>query len=179
MRGHVAGLASPHPLGEQLPGLYRDDAFTQRFLSAFDEVLAGAIQVLDCFPAYLDPALAPEDFLAWLGSWVGAALDETWPIDRRRAFVASAVDLYKLRGTAAGLAAQVAVFTGGEVEIAEPGATAWSRESGAQVPAGESGDLLVRVHVRNPKSVSPARLDALVKAAKPAHIPHRVEIVAA
>ena len=132
--GTLPGLASPFPLGEHLPGLYRDDAFTQRFTAAFDEVLAGAVQVLDCFPAYLDPALAPEDFLEWLGSWVGATPDETWPIERRRAFVASAVELFRIRGTAAGLAAHVAVFTGGEVEIAEPGATAWSREAGAADP---------------------------------------------
>ena len=179
MRGHVAGLASPHPLGEHLPGLYRDDPFTQRFLSAFDEVLAGVIGVLDCFPAYLDPGLAPDDFLAWLGSWVGVAIDETWPMERRRALVASAVDLFRLRGTAAGLAAHVAVFTGGEVEIIEPGATAWSRESGAQIPTGESAYLLVRVHARDPASISAGRLDALVAAAKPAHVAHRVEIVAA
>ncbi len=177
MRGHVAGLATPHPLGENLPGLYRDDSFTQRFLAAFDEVLAGAIQVMDCFPAYLDPALAPDDFLGWLGGWVGVAVDETWPMERRRAFVASAVDLFRMRGTTAGLAAHVAVFTGGQVEIGEPGATAWSREAGAQIPAGESAELLVRVHVQDPKSVSAARLDALVAASKPAHVPHRVEIV--
>ena len=178
MRGHIPGLATPHPFGQGLPGLYRDDDFTQRLLSAFDEVLAGAVQVLDCFPAYLDPAIAPDDFLAWLGGWVGVALDETWPIERRRALVASAVDLFRLRGTTAGLAAHVAVFTGGDVEIAEPGATAWSRDSGAQIPAGESADLLVRVHVKDPKSVSAPRLDALVAAAKPAHVAHRVEIVA-
>jgi phage tail-like protein len=178
VRGHVPGLASPHPLGERLPGIYRDDPFTQRFLGAFDEVLAGVIAVLDCFPAYLDPALAPEDFLAWLGGWVGVPVDETWPIERRRAFVASAVDLFRMRGTAAGLAAHVAVFTGGEVEIIEPGATAWSRAPGAQVPAGESADLLVRVRVRDPAAIPAARLDALVAASKPAHVPHRVEVVA-
>ncbi len=179
MRGHVPGLPSPHPLGDQLPGLYRDDEFTQRLTSAFDEVLAGAIQVLDCFPAYLDPALAPEDFLDWLGGWVGAALDETWPIERRRAFVASAVDLFRLRGTAAGLAAHVAIFTGGEVEIGEPGACAWSHDAGAAIPAGTEADLLVRVRVKNPGSVSVAALEALVKASKPAHVPHRLEVVKA
>ena len=179
MRGTPPGLASPHPIGEQLPGLYRDDAFTQRFTAAFDEVLAGVIQVLDCFPAYLDPALAPEDFLEWIGSWVGAAPDETWPLERRRAFVASATELFRVRGTAAGLAAHVAVFTGGEVEISEPGAAGWSRDAGAAAPAGASPDLLIRVRVQDPRGVSAARLEALVAASKPAHVPHRVEIVQA
>jgi len=179
MRGTPPGLASPHPIGEHLPGLYRDDAFTQRFTAAFDEVLAGAIQVLDCFPAYLDPALAPEDFLEWIGSWVGATPDETWPLERRRAFVTSATELFRMRGTAAGLAAHVAIFTGGEVEIAEPGAAGWSRDAGAVLPAGTSPDLFIRVRVKDPKSVPAARLEALVGASKPAHVPHRVEIVKA
>jgi phage tail-like protein len=179
VRGTPPGLASPHPIGEQLPGLYRDDAFTQRFTAAFDEVLAGVIQVLDCFPAYLDPALAPEDFLEWIGSWVGAAPDETWPLERRRAFVASATELFRVRGTAAGLAAHVAVFTGGEVEISEPGAAGWSRDAGAAAPAGASPDLLIRVRVQDPRGVPAARLEALVAASKPAHVPHRIEIVQA
>lgn len=178
MRGTLSGIPSPHPIGESLPGLYRDDPFTQRLTAAFDEVLAGSIQVLDCYPAYLDPALAPEDFLAWLGGWVGAAPDETWPLERRRAFVASASELYRMRGTAAGLAAHVAIFTGGEVEIAEPGAAGWSAEPGADMPVGSSPDLFVRVRVKDPKTVSATRLEALIAASKPAHVAHRVEIVA-
>ena len=179
MRGTPPGLPSPHPIGEHLPGLYRDDAFTQRFTAAFDEVLAGALQVLDCFPAYLDPALAPEDFLEWIGSWVGAAPDETWPLERRRAFVASATELFRMRGTAAGLAAHVAIFTGGEVEIAEPGAAGWSHDAGTTLPEGSSPDLLIRIRVNDPKAVPAARLEALVAASKPAHVPHRVEVVKA
>jgi phage tail-like protein len=179
MRGSVAGVGSPFPIGERLPAVYRDDAFAQRFTAAFDEILGGVIQVLDCFPAYLDPAQAPEDFLEWMAGWVGAAPDETWPLERRRALVANAVELYRLRGTAAGLAAHVAIFSGGEVEIEEPGAVGWSREPGAAIPAGTSPDLLVRVRVKDPRSVSQGRLDALVAAAKPAHVTHRVEIVKA
>lgn len=177
MRGTVAGLASPHPIGESLPGLYRDDAFAQRLTAAFDEMLASVLGVLDCFPAYLDPALSPEDFLEWLGGWVGATPDETWPIERRRAFVASATELFRARGTAAGLASHVAIFSGGEVEIAEPGASGWSREAGAAIPVGTSTDLFIRVTVKDPARVSAARLDALVAASKPAHLAHRVEIV--
>jgi len=179
VRGTPPGLPSPHPIGEHLPGLYRDDAFTQRFTAAFDEVLAAVHLVLDCFPSYLDPALAPEDFLEWIGSWVGAAPDETWPLERRRAFVASATELFRMRGTAAGLAAHVAIFTGGEVEITEPGAAGWSHDAGAALPEGSSPDLLIRVRVNDTRTVPKARLEALVAASKPAHVPHRVEVVKA
>jgi len=179
VRGTLAGLTSSHPIVDQLPGLYRDDGFTRRFTSAFDELIAGIVQILDCFPAYLDPALTPPDFLEWVGSWVGATPDETWPLERRRAFVAAASELFRIRGTAAGLAAHLAIFTGGEVELAEPGAAGWSREPGATIPAGSSPDLFIRVRVDNPKAVPTARLEALVAASKPAHLTHRLEVVSA
>jgi len=135
VRGVVPGLASPHPLGPTLPGLYQDDPLAQRLVGAFDEVAAPVFASLDGFDAWLDPLVAPEDVLDWLAGWVGVALDQTWPIERRRAFVASAVELFRLRGTATGLAAHVAIFTGGEVEVVESGAAGWS---GAQPLTGNN-----------------------------------------
>jgi len=88
MRGTVAGLRSPHPLGPSLPSLYQDDDFAQRFLSGLDEVLAPVFSTIDNFDAYLDPNLTPDDFLAWLAGWVGIALDDGWDEPRRRAIVA-------------------------------------------------------------------------------------------
>jgi len=78
-----------------------------------------------------------------------------------------------------GLAAHVAVFSGGDVEIAEPGATAWSHDAGGSIPTGTSPDLFIRVRVADPATVSASGLEALVAAAKPAHVPHRIEIVKA
>jgi len=177
MREHLGGLPTPHPLGSHLPGLYLEDDFAQRFMAALDEIAAPAFMALDNLEAYLDPRLAPEDFLDWLGRWVGVELDETWPADRRRALVAAAVDLHRVRGTAAGIASLVALSTGGEVEIAEPGAAGFSPAPGAAIPAGTSAELFIRVRVPDPAAVSAARLESLVRAAKPAHLPHRVEIV--
>jgi len=179
MRGLVADLESPHPIGDTLPALYRDDDLAQRLVSVMDASLAPVFASLDGFSAYLDPAYAPEDFLDWLASWVGAALDQTWPLERRRKMVASAADLYRLRGTASGLAAQVAIYTGGKVEVIESGAAGWSVVPNAAVPGEAEPSLLVRVTVRDSKKVPVARLDELVAASKPAHIPHRVEILEA
>src|SRR6185503_17047451 len=106
--------------------IYQDDSFAQRFLDALDHVYAPILSTIDNFDSYLDPHLAPDDFLAWLAGWVGISLDESWDEDRRREIVARAVDLYRMRGTAAGLAGQVEIQTGGQVEIVESGATAWS-----------------------------------------------------
>lgn len=179
MRGAVAGLASAFPIVGTLPALYQEDGLARRLTDAFDEVLAPAISTIDNLGAYLDPALTPDDFLEWLGSWVAALLDETWPIERRRAFVAQAADLHRRRGTLAGLADHVRVFTDGEVEIAESGGVAWSATSGGSLPGAPRPSLHVRVTVPRVSDVEAARLDALVAAAKPAHLGHTVEVVAA
>jgi len=177
MRAHLAGLATPHQLGSFLPGLYLDDDFVQRFTAALDEVAAPVFCVLDNLDAYLDPTTVPEDFLGWLAGWVAVPLDETLPVGRRRSLVAQAVELHGLRGTATGLAAHIAMLTGGEVEIAEPGAAGWSASPGAALPVGASPDLFVRVRVPDPAAVSASRVEALVAQDKPAHLLHRVEIV--
>src|SRR5256885_944232 len=120
-RGLVKMLISPHPLANTLPALFQEDDFTQRFISAFDAALAPIFATLDNLPAYLDPWLAPEDFLEWLASWFGMALDESWSLDRRRALVAKAFDFYRMRGTAGGLQAQLELLTGGTIELHETG----------------------------------------------------------
>ena len=177
MRGLVAGLPSPHPLGPALPALYHDDSFAQRFLAGLDEVMAPIYSTIDNFDAYLDPHLTPHDFLSWLAGWVGIALDESWDEERRRAIVARAVELYRMRGTAAGLAGQVEIQTGGSVEIVENGATGWSVDPGGELPGSPEPLVVVRVTVADPKGVDAQRLDALVATAKPAHVLHRIEIV--
>src|SRR3990172_9513540 len=158
MRGLLPGLQSPHPLGQHLPALFQEDGFAQRLASAFDAVLAPALASLDGLEAYLDPALAPEDFLEWLAGWVGIGLDETWPVERRRALVASATELYRLRGTVPGLRAHVAIFTGGDVEIEENGAAAYSMTPGRELPGTPQLRLHVRVRLQDPSSASVARL---------------------
>jgi phage tail-like protein len=164
-------------MGESLPAIYQEDDLMMRLVSAFDDVLAPAISSLDNLAAYFDPALTPDDFLDWLAGWVGVLLDETWPIERRRAFVAVAAQLYRTRGTAAGLAAQVRLFTAGEVEVVESGGSAWSMTPGATVPGTPEFSVRVRVTPPARVPVDAARLDALVAAAKPAHVIHSVEVV--
>ena len=158
MRGHVAGLATPHPLGPTLPAIYQDDDFAQRFLAALDQVVAPIYSTLDNFETYLDPYLTPDDFLPWLAGWVGIGLDESWDDARRRAIVARAAELYRMRGTAAGLAAQVELQTGGTVEIMENGATSWSVDPGGELPGSPEPMVVVRVTVPDPKAIDTGRL---------------------
>jgi phage tail-like protein len=176
-RGLVRTLISPHPLGQTLPALYQEDDFTQRFVSAFDAALAPIFSALDNLPTYLDPWLAPEDFLEWLASWFGIVLDESWSLARRRALVARAFEFYRMRGTASGLKEQVEVLTGGTVDVHETGGVASSATTGAALPGSPNFALLVRVTVDDPDTINLVRLDTLVMAAKPAHVTHKVEIV--
>jgi phage tail-like protein len=176
MRGLVA-VGTAHPMGPSLPALYQDDTFVQQMLDGLDAVLAPVLTTIDNFDAYLDPRLTPDDFLTWLAGWVGVAMDESWDEDRRRAIVGRAVELYRLRGTAAGLAGQVEIQTGGSVEIVENGATGWSVDPGGELPGTPEPMVVVRVTVPDPKAIDTQRLDTLVSAAKPAHVLHRIEIV--
>lgn len=179
MRGLVAGLPSPHPMGRRLPAVYQEeDPFTMRLTEALDEVLSPILSTLDNLPAYIDPKLAPDDFLDWLASWVAFELDESWDGDRRRRGIVQAVDLLRRRGTAAGLAEEVRLVTGAEVEVVENGGTAWSLDPMSPLVGSPTPTLFVRVTTDDPTKVDADRLEAIVQAAKPAHVAHRIEIVA-
>lgn len=176
-RGLVPELRSPHPFGEALPGLYQDDSLTQRLCAALDEVLAPVVSTLDTLDAYLDPVLAPRDFVAWLAGWVGVVASDAGPLERQRELVQRAVEAYRWRGTIRGLTLLVRLYTGVEPEIVDSGGVRWS-----PTPLGEPGGddeplLVIRLSAENPGTIDILRLDSLIAAAKPAHIPHRLEIL--
>lgn len=174
----LPGLETPHPISSQLPTLYREvDDFVCRFTSGLDEVLAPVFSTLDNLEAYFDPKLAPMDFVEWLSGWVGVVLDETWGLKRQRALVAQAVELYRWRGTRRGLAALVAIYTGGEVEVTDSGGSYWSPVPKSALPG--TGQYRLKILVVAPKNVTIdlVRLDRVVAAAKPAHVIHEIELI--
>jgi phage tail-like protein len=172
----VPGLASPYPLGETLPSLYREDNFAQQLCGGLDEVLAPVIATLDSLPAYLDPATAPEDMLGWLAGWMGITLDGHQSAERQREFVQVGVELLQWRGTVRGIRAAVAALFDATPEIIESGGAATSTKPGSALPGSDRPDLLVRLAVTDPEAFDVRRLDALVELVKPAHLPHRVEV---
>lgn len=178
MRGSVDGLTSPHPLGTMLPPIYFDDPVAQQLTTGMDEVLAPIFSVLDNLDYYLDPKLAPPDFVEWLAGWVGLALDQSWPADRQRALIDESAALYQWRGTVRGIIGQVRLYLNVVPEIEESGGATWSPVPGGAVPGSALPHLKVRVRVPDPGAVDLRRLDAVVSAAKPAHVPHEIEVVA-
>jgi phage tail-like protein len=177
MRGPIEGLDSPHPLVAALPGLFQEDDFAQRFTSALDAVLAPVFCTLDNLEAYFDPRLAPRDFVVWLAAWVGLTLDENWPVERQRALIADAAQLYRWQGTARGLAAHVALYTGAEPEVVDSGGCTWSATPGGSLPGTAEPRVTVRVRVPDPSTVDRRRIDAIVATAKPAHVIHEIEVL--
>lgn len=173
MRGTPTGLRTPYPLGELLPAVFQDDELLMRFTAAIDDLLAPAITTLDCLPAYVDPALAPADFLPWLAGWVGTGLDETWSEARQREAIARAVELHRGRGTVDGLRRQLELASGGEVEIHDTGGVTWSLEP---LDDTDPEPAQLTVVVRG-GSLSEDALHAVVDAAKPASAVHQVRVV--
>lgn len=170
MRGLVAEARSPVSLLGMMPGVYLEDDLACRLVAAFDEALAPVFLALDNLAAYLDPELAPSDFLRWLGRWVAAVDDPELPEARRRALVAGAVALHARRGTAAGLAELVELVTGWAPAIEESGGAAWSTSPGADPPGGSRPGVVVRV----PEDADRRLLQIVLDGCCPAHLPHHI-----
>lgn len=195
MRGQVPGLHSPHPLADALPAVYQGadgrpyvEAGDQHlidpaaFLSAFDDALAPVFATIGSLADYLDPLLAPADFVDWLNGWLGLRVDQTWALPRRRLRIVRAVELYREWGTVEGLTHYVAIYfdiAPACIEVIENGAVVASPTPGSRSPGRPEHEFTVRVRVPDPSSIDVDRLHDVVGAAKPAHLAHRVEVIAA
>ncbi|WP_433262974.1 phage tail protein [Actinosynnema sp. CS-041913] len=176
MRTGGPTLPTPHPLADRLPGVYVEDRFTQNFLAALDEVLAPVFTALDGFAGYLDPRVAPEDFLDWLAHWVALEVGEGWSTQHRRLLVATAVRLHRWRGTRRGLMEHVSLLTGGRVEVFDSGGCTSTDRAGLPLPDTGPARVTVRVRVADPSTVDRVRLAAAIADAVPAHVVVELEV---
>lgn len=145
MRGTLPGLATPHPLGQTLPGLYADDDFAQALCEGLDEVLAPVIATLDNLPSYLDLGTAPPDLLPWLARWVGLPVRAPMPVDRLRELLQSAAELQGWAGTARGIALSLEALFGVAPQIEESGGSTWSTDPHAALPGRSEARVTVRL----------------------------------
>ncbi|RZN44152.1 MAG: hypothetical protein EFT35_00420 [Methanophagales archaeon ANME-1-THS] len=106
-----------------LPAAYQEDEaskdFLERFLSLFESFLDDKENEITHLARYVDVEATPAEFLAWLGTWVGAVFDESWSAEKRRRFLQQAAALYKKRGTRAGLEEIIEIYTGYKPMIVE------------------------------------------------------------
>lgn len=98
-------------LGEYLPAAYGEDAdsasFLDRFLSNFEGLLTTLEGSVAGAERLFDVRTAPAESLPWLASWLGAVLQPQWDEARRRLLLAHVAELFRWRGTSAGLLAAV------------------------------------------------------------------------
>jgi phage tail-like protein len=177
MRLGLPGLGTPYPLIRYLPAVYADDQLLTRWTEGLDEVLAPLINTIDCVHGYLDPLLAPEDFVRWLAGWFGVLLDERWSMRAQRAVIAEAVDLFRLRGTMTGLRRHLDLVVDGEVRIVESGGVSSSIRPRPDPPADLRHWVRVEVRPHDPAGTSEAAVEAVIRAAKPVHVTHTLEVV--
>jgi phage tail-like protein len=106
-----------------LPGVFQQDplgaAFLDEFLSILDSFWDGIGDRLTDIASLFDPLATPPEFLNWLSSWIGIALDPCLPLARKRNLLKNAYRLFELRGTPAGLREYIRLYTGSEPTILE------------------------------------------------------------
>ncbi|MDN5798371.1 MAG: phage tail protein [Intrasporangium sp.] len=178
MRGLVPDLDTAFPLLFQLPGVYQDGDFTPKFLQAFDDCLAPVLSTLDNLRSYVDPRLAPADFVAMLAYWVAVQVDDQMQVPDQRQAVVDAMRTHARRGTAAALRGVVAHLTGAEVEVSDSGAVTTSSTPGTPLPGAAVPEVHVRIVVDDPEGVDRARVESVLRTVKPVHVRHVLEVVA-
>ena len=113
-------------------------------------------------------------FLVFMAGVVWAAVVVGVPQE----YIAIGAAVLPERGTARSIREAVRAAFNLETEIAESGATTWSTIPDSAPPGEEVPDLLVLVVTDEPDAIDRRRLDEVVRSAKPAHVPHRIEVVA-
>jgi phage tail-like protein len=121
-----------HTSAELLPAAFREDPaaddFAERFLSLFDATIGDVDRVVERYPALLDGRSVPGEVLPWLGGLLGLAFEAGWGDDVRRELIAAAPELFRARGTPAGVARAVRIVFGADPVLHELAAErAWLR----------------------------------------------------
>ena len=177
MRNRPDVVCSPLPLIDTMPSVYRGDPLAQQLCAAFDDVLAPIFGTLDCLPAYLDPKTAPEDMLDWLAGWIGLTIGAHETATRKRELITAGASILPWRGTVRSVHEAVVAAFNRETEVIEAGAATCSTEPDSEPGGQPVPTLVVRVFTDDADDIDRRSLDAIVEAAKPAHIPHRVEVI--
>ncbi|OQA05332.1 MAG: Phage tail protein (Tail_P2_I) [Firmicutes bacterium ADurb.Bin373] len=104
-----------HDLLHRLPRAWSRDAeaadFSQRFLAPPEAELADLLDRAERRHLLIDPRTAPAEALDWLASFVGLTLDRRLTVEQRRALIAEANTLFRIRGTVAGLSRMIELAT--------------------------------------------------------------------
>jgi phage tail-like protein len=95
-----------------LPEIYWQDPFIGRFLRIFEDILSPIQDTVNRRAELFDPALAADEMLRFIATWVGASEFGELPVEQTRGLVRKAVTLNRWRGTKHGLRMALEVATG-------------------------------------------------------------------
>ena len=161
-------------LRDGLPGLYRDEDFTMRFIGALEHVLDPVVSVLDTLPAHFDPELAPVDTLALATGWLGLRHNETQPASQLRELVRRAAELGRLRGTHAGVELALKLnFPDLALRIEDGGRVLWTTDRA--LPDPDPPGFVVYCDSPISKDEA-ATIVHVIEAVKPAHVAFRLRV---
>jgi phage tail-like protein len=161
-----------------LPGIFsegEESSFLARYLLIFETIFDSVDLTIGQLPSYFAPDSAPEEFLPWLASWVGLVLDEGWPVERRRAVLANAMELHRWRGTVRGMTEHLLLYTGEKPEIVERGSglkLGKKSRLGHQTVLGRgdrSNHFSVIFRVPDPAAFDRNRIRTVIELQRPAH----------
>ena len=165
-----------------LPALYSESEFMGRFLLIFESILGPLEEMVDNMACYFDPRLCPEEFLPWLGSWMGLEIDESWPLERRRELVGSANLLFRWRGTRRGLREFLRLYTGVEPQITEDFGGigldgGYELGHNTVLGGGNRHVFTVTFEVEDPNIINADKVRQIIENEKPAHTGYILRIV--
>lgn len=145
-----------------LPGIYQDSEFLARFLLIFEHILSPVDRTVANIPEYFDAGITPPEYIQWLASWLGIALDARWPVERQRAVVLAAPELFRWRGTRRGLSQFIELYTGSPPEIDQP--------TLREIAADRNRAYRFSVRIRVPRSAALSRqlVESIIELEKPA-----------
>ncbi len=167
---------------QYLPAIYSQSDFMGRFLMIFESVLGPIEGVLDNISYYFNAGTAPSELLPWLASWVNLALDEAWPLERRRELVGLALELFQWRGTRRGLREYIRVYSGEEPRISEDfGGISLAGQARlgwiTVLGDGRPHTFNVTLELEDPDSVNVGQLKAIIESEKPAHAAYILKLL--
>jgi len=185
--GHLAlppgGDAAPSTYLDFLPAIYAADPFVGRFLRIFEDVLTPISVQVDNQPYYFDPLTTPVEILEYMSYWVD--MDDEgndWTLPKRRALIAAAATLYRMRGTRAGLKKHLGIYLGTPPLIIER-TNGFRLESDARLGLNTSiGEnrartFTVTIAVEKPDEIDMDTVRSIIEADKPVETGYILRLV--
>lgn len=158
---------------DQLPAVLAADDMFVNFVRIFEDIGTPLYDAATGFPSMFDPHVAPPDLARYLGGWLGLAIDELLPADRRRKVTVAAARYFGTRGTRGALEALLSAVTGGVATVVDPG---WVRREGEEAPPSPQDLATVEVILSTRGRVPFDRLEGLLRTELPAWVPFRIVV---